>query len=83
MTRKIIDEDESDYTFLISTYWAGDHEGVQITLIGSTAMQGYVTLTREKALELFKITVEKIENQIEHDKVNPPFWQVLSKRLNQ
>lgn len=78
MTRKIIDY-EDKFPLLVSTYWMGSGEGVQVT--EANGKEGYVQMTREEAINFFETALKRLKEQIEKDKTDPPWWQKKERNM--
>lgn len=75
MTREIIDFDEfGDFSIITFSMGKGNGEGVQITI---NNRECYTQLKRDKAIECFEVALKRLKEQVEEDKINPPFWQVI------
>lgn len=74
MSREIINYDDEDYHgLLVNTFWGGKEECVQFTEGDRT--KGYVTMTREEAIQFVGAVYERLIKQIEEDRRDPPWWQ--------
>jgi hypothetical protein len=73
MSRPILEQGEG-YPFSVNTFWMGDREGVQVTFLSD---KGYVHLERDRAIEVFKKIVMRLEEQEKSDKKDPPWWSTL------
>lgn len=83
MTRQIIDDDEG-YPLVVNTYAGGElGECVQVTILrqgvscNSDYGHTYATMTRRNALKFFELALKRLKKQIERDKIDPPWWQII------
>jgi hypothetical protein len=78
MGRDIINEDDG-FPIFVNTFSGGKDLGecVQITM---PYRDLYTQMTRDDAIKFFKLALERLERQIEEDKINPPWWLLVLKK---
>jgi hypothetical protein len=78
MTRKIINYKDQ---LIMNTFWTGKDEGVSIHISTNNERAFIQFESREKVIILFKKVIAKLEAQKKKDKLSPPFWQEISKKV--